>query len=253
MTGMSCPIRNGLILAYAARRARHGCDRRCADSQPADWQPLALVIVLFGLAVASDVMIVEMRGLRVSGAFFAVVLAMVLLGPAPAAAIGLTTTLVYGAVVARRRLGRSSTTLPSGRRFAVVGGLMCDALMRRADARHVRFFAAVVVVFMATNVLNFLARRSAPQRARAARPSRGRPVALPHDAAVGVRDRRCSPRRWRTATCGSGIGAVALAALVLVVFQYLVWARVQAYERGEELAQARRASSRRSRSGSSAP
>jgi putative nucleotidyltransferase with HDIG domain len=33
-----------------------------------------------------------------------------------------------------------------------------------------------------------------------------------------------------------GIGAVALAAIVLVVFQYLVWARVQAYERGEELA-----------------
>jgi len=34
-----------------------------------------------------------------------------------------------------------------------------------------------------------------------------------------------------------GIGAVALAALVLGVFQYLIWARVQAYERGEELAQ----------------
>jgi putative nucleotidyltransferase with HDIG domain len=33
-----------------------------------------------------------------------------------------------------------------------------------------------------------------------------------------------------------GIGAVGLAAIVLVVFQYLVWARVQAYERGEELA-----------------
>jgi len=34
-----------------------------------------------------------------------------------------------------------------------------------------------------------------------------------------------------------GVGAVALAALVLGVFQYLIWARVQAYERGEELAQ----------------
>ncbi len=34
-----------------------------------------------------------------------------------------------------------------------------------------------------------------------------------------------------------GIGAVVLAALVLFVFQYLIWARVQAYERGEELAQ----------------
>jgi putative nucleotidyltransferase with HDIG domain len=34
-----------------------------------------------------------------------------------------------------------------------------------------------------------------------------------------------------------GVGAVALAALVLGVFQYLIWARVQAYERGEELVQ----------------
>ena len=48
-----------------------------------------------------------------------------------------------------------------------------------------------------------------------------------------------------------GLGAVALAAVVLVVFQYLVWARVQAYERGEELAKRGR-SSHRFRSGSSA-
>ena len=51
-------------------------------------------------------MIVEVRGLRVSGAFFSVVLAMVLLGPAPAVAIGLGTTLAYAAI----RAGHSRTS-----------------------------------------------------------------------------------------------------------------------------------------------
>ena len=67
---------------------------------------------------------------------------------------------------------------------------------------------------------------------------------------VGDRDGAADRGRRVRLRAGSGIGAVALAAVVLVVFQYLVWARVQAYERGEELAQARRASSRRSRSAS---
>ena len=67
-------------------------------SDASDWQPIALVFVLFALAVASDMLIVEMRGLRVSGAFFSVVLAMVLLGPAPAVALGVATTVVYAAI-----------------------------------------------------------------------------------------------------------------------------------------------------------
>ena len=46
----------------------------------------------------------ELRGLRVSGAFLAVVLAMALLGPAPAVAIGCGRTLV-DACVARAAAG----------------------------------------------------------------------------------------------------------------------------------------------------
>src|SRR6478735_775933 len=90
--------RKGLIPAAQAALLSGALVTAALTSRAADWQPLVLVVVLLALAVASDVMIVEVRGLRVSGAFFSVVLAMVLLGPAPAAAIGLTTTLAYAAI-----------------------------------------------------------------------------------------------------------------------------------------------------------
>ena len=75
----------------------------------------ALVFVLFALAVASDVMIVEMRGLRVSGAFFSVVLAMVLLGPAPAVAIGVGNDARVRGDLAPPVRSRRSPTRRSGR------------------------------------------------------------------------------------------------------------------------------------------
>ena len=56
-------------------------------STSADWEPTDLVALLFVLAVGSDMLTVEVRGLRVSGSFLAIVLAMALLGPAPAVAI----------------------------------------------------------------------------------------------------------------------------------------------------------------------
>ena len=45
-------------------------------------------MLLFVLAVGSDVLTVEVRKVRISGSFLAIVLAMALLGPAPAVAIG---------------------------------------------------------------------------------------------------------------------------------------------------------------------
>src|SRR4051812_15473322 len=72
-----------------------------ACNDPADWQPLSLVGLLLVLAVGSDAVAVEVRGLRLSGAFLAIVLAMALLGPAPAVAIGALSSLIDG-LVSRR-------------------------------------------------------------------------------------------------------------------------------------------------------
>src|SRR5215213_3120887 len=65
-----------------------------ATSATRDWAPIELVFLLLILAVSSDVLTIEFRGIRVSGSFLALVLAMALLGPAPAAAIGVVATLI---------------------------------------------------------------------------------------------------------------------------------------------------------------
>jgi putative nucleotidyltransferase with HDIG domain len=202
-------------------------------SETADWQPVALVLVLFALAVASDAMTVEMRGLQVSGAFFAVVLAMVLLGPAPAAAMGSITTLATAPFSRRPPFARLNDAAVWAV-FPLVGGLMAEGLGVDQTADVVWFCGVVVLVYMVTNVLNFLLIALYHRETTGFRVwSMGRTLyltMLPSEIATAL----------LTATVAYGyvklgIGAVALAAIVLVVFQYLIWARVQAYERGEEL------------------
>ena len=93
-----------------------------ATSQVADWQPLPLVLLLFSLAVVSDALTVEFRGVRVSGSFLAIVLAMVLLGPAPAAAMGASASLI-DAILSRRTWNGGLNNVLTWAVFPLVGGL----------------------------------------------------------------------------------------------------------------------------------
>jgi putative nucleotidyltransferase with HDIG domain len=207
-----------------------------AASTAADWEPVALVALLFVLAVGSDVLSVELRGVRVSGAFLAIVLAMVLLGPAPAVAIGFFSALIDG-VLSRRPWDRALNNVATWAAFPLVGALLMDALVGTSHLPHegIWFPVAVVLVFMTTNFLNFLM------------------VAAFHRASFGESLRRSFsnvyitvlPSEFATGLLTAvvaysydqlGVGAVVLTAVVLFVFQYLVRAGVQAFERGEELA-----------------
>jgi putative nucleotidyltransferase with HDIG domain len=226
--------RNGLILALQAAALLAAFAAAAITSEAADWRPLSLVFVLFALAVASDVMTVEVKGLRISGAFFAVVLGMVLLGPAPAMAIGVGATIAY-APIARRPRSFVLTDAAVWATFPLVGGVMASALAPEAGTDALRFCAVVVLVYMTTNVLNFLLIACCHPSIGVSRLwSKGRALyltMLPSEVATAALTAAVAYGYVRL-----GIGAVALAAVVLVVFQYLVWARVQAYERGEELA-----------------
>jgi putative nucleotidyltransferase with HDIG domain len=203
-------------------------------SEAADWQPISLVLVLFALAVASDAMTVEIRSMHVSGAFFAVVLAMVLLGPAPAAVIGAAATLATVPFY-RRPLEVAFNNAVVWAIFPIVGALMADGLGIEATEDPLWFSTIVVTVYMATNILNFLLIAAYLRAANGFRVwSNGVPLyltMLPSEVATALLTAAVAYGYVKL-----GIGAVALAAIVLVVFQYLVWARVQAYERGEELA-----------------
>jgi putative nucleotidyltransferase with HDIG domain len=225
--------RKGLILGAQLAALSVSLVTAASLSASADWEPAALLVVLFALAVASDVMSVEMRGVRVSGAFLSVVLAMLLLGPAPAMVIGIAATLV-DAVRARRPFVKVLNDAAVWAVFPLIGGLMAQALLPDAARDGVWFCAVVVLVFMTTNVVNFLL------------------VALYYRVTDGIRMRSSVssvyltvlPSEFATALLTAavaygyarvGIGALALAAVVLFVFQYLIFAGVQAYERGEEL------------------
>jgi putative nucleotidyltransferase with HDIG domain len=206
-------------------------------SGPSDWQPIELVFLLFVLAVGSDMLTVDLRGIRVSGAFLAIVLAMTLLGPAPAVAIGGISAAI-DAVVSRRPWDKAVNNIVTWTTFPLAGALLFDALIGDAAPKGsgLAFAAAVLLVFMATNVLNFLMvatfhrvtdRGSIRQSLRSVYLT-----VLPSEFATGLLTAAVAYSYHRL-----GVGAVGLAAIVLFVFQYLVRARVQAFERGEELAQ----------------
>jgi putative nucleotidyltransferase with HDIG domain len=206
-------------------------------SDASDWHPLGLVILLFALAVASDVLTVEVRGLRLSGAFLAIVLAMVLLGPAPAMAIGAGSALI-DAIVSRREWQGAVNNVVTYAAFPVIGALIFEGVYGSGAPTEswMGFCGAVLVVFLATNLVNFLMVATF----RGARYGHSvwasfrmafLPI-LPSEFATGL----------LTAAVGYGyhrlgLGSVALAAVVLFVFQYLVRLAVQALDRGVELSQ----------------
>src|SRR3954466_2870489 len=92
-------------------------------STTADWQPPGLVAVLLALALASDFFAVSYGGQRISGSFLALVLAMALLGPAPATAIGIVSVL-FDQWRARNRAGLLLANLAAFATFPLVGALL---------------------------------------------------------------------------------------------------------------------------------
>jgi putative nucleotidyltransferase with HDIG domain len=205
-------------------------------SEPGDWLPFELVLLLLALAVASDVLTVEVRGIRVSGAFLALVLAMVTLGPAPAAAIGAGSAAI-DAVLSRRRWPGAMNNIVTWGTFPFAGALLFRELggTEGLAGSPLGFGAAVLVVFMVTNTLNFLM-VVAFQRWWADRPIK----ASLHSVHITL-----LPSEFATALLTAvvaygyvrvGVAAVALAAIALFVFQYLVRLAVKAFDRGEELA-----------------
>jgi putative nucleotidyltransferase with HDIG domain len=127
-----------------------------ASSRASDWHPWPLVLVLLALAVATDLLAIRTKSLRISGAHVAFVLAMVLLGPAPAAAIGVASILVDAP---RSRPGRLLllNNLATYATFPLLGGLALRWLSEGSGMSHADapFLLAVFGVFLASNLLNF--------------------------------------------------------------------------------------------------
>ena len=205
-----------------------------ALSQAADWRPGALVGLLLVLAVGSDAAALEIRGMRLSGSFLAIVLAMALLGPAPAVALGAASSLIDGAV-SRRALARALGNTAIFMTFSLAGAL-AFRLTLGTDPQHadgVALAAVVLAVFMGSNLLNFAMVAAATMvldQIPLRHLLRALVTALPSEFATALLTAGIALTAAET-----GVGAVGLAAVVIFIFQYILRTSVQAHERGEEL------------------
>jgi putative nucleotidyltransferase with HDIG domain len=118
------------------------------------WEPPEMVGLLAVLAMGSDLLPLATNRARISGSFLGIVLAMALLGPAPAVAIGLLCTVV-DALHARTRGVSLLGNLAVYAFFPLVGGLMLQAAWDWGFAAKEGYAVSVFVVFCAMNVLNF--------------------------------------------------------------------------------------------------
>jgi putative nucleotidyltransferase with HDIG domain len=124
-----------------------------ASTHASDWQPTGLVVLLAGIAIASDAMAIETKSLRLTGSFVALVLAMALLGPGPAVAIGLL-TVIPDAIRLRSQPALVLANVSAYATFPLAGALAVRAL-HLDGASDMDFALAVSVVFAGVNILNF--------------------------------------------------------------------------------------------------
>jgi putative nucleotidyltransferase with HDIG domain len=204
-------------------------------SSESDWQPIPLVALLATLAIASHLFPFETGNVRICGSFMSLVLAMTLLGPTPAVAIGLTAVIVDAA---RRRPDRGILLLDLAAYavFPLVGGLLLEALTDAVAGEPVgaSYAMAVVTGFLVTNGLNFVLVVAPKFWARHLPlgnifPHIYFPV-LPWNLGAGIFT-AVSATGYRL----HGIGAIGLLACMLFVFQWLLRSVVEAEERGAEL------------------
>ena len=117
------------------------------------WKDLPMVGLLAVLVLGSEFLTVEAKRFRISGAFLGLVLAMAVLGPAPAVAMGLASALSD----ATRSPARGSyllNNLTTYVTFTLLGGVVLQGLEQQGVEQGA-YAVAVFVVFVATNALNF--------------------------------------------------------------------------------------------------
>jgi len=205
-------------------------------SSHADWNPTSLVVVLFVLAVLSEPFRLDTKNFYVTTSFLALVLAMTLLGPAPAAVMGVSIMLINGI----RRRANWRPTLANVSTYAVfplVGGVLFDATSRllHLDAHSIDLVLVVLCIFLITNVLNFLL------IAVDVAVVDGQPVmrslrtvyapTLPVEVAVGLLASGVAFIYQQE----EDVGALALVAAVMLIFQYLLKTALNSLQRKEEL------------------
>jgi putative nucleotidyltransferase with HDIG domain len=197
------------------------------------WDHYDLVGLLAVLVVGSDFLTLRAKRFRISGSFLGLVLAMALLGPAPAGAMGIAAASV-DAIRGRTRGLYLLNNLATYAFFPVVGALVLDGLAELGMADEGAAALAVFAVFVLVNVLNFtmIAGNTVYLRGGSL-PEMFRTVYMP-----------VFPWELATASLTAmavygfevyGAGVIGLFALALAVCQLLLRSLLQGHEHGEEV------------------
>ncbi len=204
-------------------------------STSADWAPTSLFLLLLALALLSEPFRLDTKNFFVTTSFLSLVLAMTLLGPTPASAIGAAIMLV-NALRRRAPLQPTLANVSTYAFFPLVGGTLFKLLDGRApfEGNGIDFVFLVLLVFLVTNAVNFLL------IAVDVAIIDGQPVlrslqnvyapTLPVEFAVGL------------LTAGvafvyqqEDLGALAMLAAVMLIFQYLLRTALNSLERKDQL------------------
>jgi putative nucleotidyltransferase with HDIG domain len=203
-------------------------------SEREDWQPTLFVLLLL-LAVASEAFRIVNKSFTVSAAFLALVLGMALMGPAPAALLGLL-SMVFSSIHRRSPWQSWVANLSTYAFFPLAGAVAFDLIGGPGllESNPAGYIVLVFAVFMATNLLNFLL------IAVDFRVFEGWPVwrsfrqiygpVLPVEFATGLLTAGVA-----FAYQGSNLAAIGLLAVVGLVFQYLLRTALNSMEHKEQL------------------
>jgi putative nucleotidyltransferase with HDIG domain len=208
-------------------------------SRAEEWQPLLLVGLLLVLSLGGQRLVFTVRGQHLSAGFVAQVLAMSLLGPAPAVAIALAAAIFIS--VGRQLsfafwLGNLSTFTV----FPLVGGLLAQALAGNVHSpanqltHGVTFALVVFAVFFVALTLDFggiaLDNLIVEKRRLAAQVREVFVPMLPGHVAAGA-------LTAVLAVAYTNLGTPVLfgSVLVIVIFQYLMIALLRSEERADQL------------------
>jgi putative nucleotidyltransferase with HDIG domain len=205
-------------------------------SPDANWDLLTLALLLV-FAIASDSMAASIRSskLKVSGSFLAIVVAMVLLGGAPAALVGVL-TIVAGWIKWREKPHYFLANLASYASFPLACGLLFDLIrdhyhLRSGDTAFVILVFGTFVVALAVNfTLAALYTRHMDGSRFVDTARRALVPLLTSDLvaalmSVGVSEVALA---W-------GAGALAIFGVLLLAFQHLLAALLTSEDRAEDL------------------
>lgn len=210
------------------------------SSSARDWQPPELLVLLLVLSVVGEWMTITIGNQTLSASFIALVLAMILLGPAPAAAIGIVAVI---ADCAHRRPPPAVclANLAAYTVYLVAGGELARAMIGDAHdpgnqqlIKSPTFALVVLAVFIAANLLNFA------QIAIQKRVLDGRGVMnqvrtllipmLPGQLAAAV-----LAALLAASYTNLGYPVLLGVVIVIVIFQYLAMALLRSEDRAEQL------------------